>query len=273
MADDPVEIARRRQSAILRGKSYFPAANLRQFEGTELSPPGTGTYYNPERYSGFGGNIGRVQRSLSDAYQSDLAFNVMANPRIAGSLEAERIGAQYGGGKSFAGKAGYQTVTLPSGGTTVVTDAVAKRLTSIPGYNLAGGFARPKPTEAFQTGFTGQPSFATVPPAQQTPYQKSYLAGYTGGREGAGVTVPQDPGFGYHLGEQLGRIGTLGYNAIASLFRTSQPRFASEQGDLRNDIEGTFYGGGHANPSPTPTITPTSHLLSYYQPRRYFDEG
>jgi hypothetical protein len=274
MASDPVEEARRKQAAMLRRSSYFPAANLRQFEGTELSPPGAGTYYNPSRYIGASyGNQRRAERNLAGAWQSDLAFNVMHNPGVAASLDSERIGAQYGGGKSFAGKPGYQTVQLPGGGTTVVSDAVAKRLMQQPGYSVAGGMARSSPAEAYQLGFTGQPGFSNVPTAQQTPYQRSYLAGYQGGREGAGVTVPQDPGLGYHIGEQLGRIGTLGYNAIASLFRGAQPRFASERGDLLRDTEGTFYGGGNAPiPTPTPTPAPSSNFLAYNQPRRYFDE-
>jgi hypothetical protein len=263
MADDPVTAARRREQRMLARSTYFPAANLRQFEGTELAPPGGGTYYNPSRYAGATyGNRQMAQRNLAGAYQSDLAFNVMHNPRQAQGLEAERIGAQYGG-KSRAGQPGYQTVTLPSGGTTVVTDREASRLARIPGYSV-GAATRPDPATAYQLGFSGQPQFTGG-----SAFQRSYAQGFNP-RE-AGVTQP-DTSFGYQIGQSIGKLGTLGYNAIASLFRGSQPRFASEQSDLRNEIEGTFYGGGQA-PPPTPTPTPQSQprFLAMTQPMRYFD--
>src|SRR5436309_167494 len=102
----PVEEARRRQQAMLSRSSYFPAANLRNFEGTELSPPGSGTYYKPNMYPGGTYNaqpipprqMAEIQRNLANQWQQDLAFNVQANPRIARNLEAERIGAQYASG-------------------------------------------------------------------------------------------------------------------------------------------------------------------------------
>lgn len=283
----------------MRNASYFPAANLRQFEGTELSPPGAGTYYNPSRYASFHGNIDRVQRNLANAWQSDLAFNVIHNPNIARSLESERIGAQYGG-KSLAGKPGYQTVQLPSGGTTVVTDATAKRLLKNPGYTLAGGATRPSPAAAYQLGFTGEPTGTP-----RTPFERSYAAGFTGGREGVGVTQPDSglppavPAFynfaANNLRNVVSGVASIGQRAFEAFTRqfSGVPRLASERDDLNRDIDNTFYGGGHAQPTATPTSTPatTSRLASSVplgyqsdflgapaalqerlgQPRRYFD--
>lgn len=245
-----IENERRREAAMLRRSSYFPAANLRQFEGTELSPPGAGTYYNPDRYRGFGGNIARVQRNLAQQYQQDLAFNAMANPRVAQALEAERIGAQYGGGKSFAGKRGYQTVQLPSGGTTVVTDAVAKRLSKIPGYTPAGGMARPSPAEAYNLGYSGQPSLTP-----RTPYERSYAMGYTGGREGAGVTLPSPP---------LPNLGSLAASALSGIgrfFGIGRPQIAAQPISSSGPI------GYHTDFSGTPAALQEQ----FGQPRRYFD--
>lgn len=259
--DDPVEAARRRQATMLRGSSYFPAANLRQFEGTELSPPGGGTYYNPNRYAGASPSLQRrAARNLAQAWQSDLAFNIQANPNIARSLESERIGAQFSGGGSFAGRPGYTTVHLPSGGTAVVPTSVAQKVSPRVGGNVGGD--RPSPSDAYQLGFSG------TLPASSTSFGSSYAQGFTGGREGAGVTQPTT-GFGYQIGQGIAQLGTLGYNAIAGLFGR-RPTLADDRTDLLRDTEDTFYGGGHAVPSPTPSPSPVSRL-AYEQPRRYFD--
>lgn len=290
MADDPVEAARRREAAMLRRSSYFPAANLRQYEGTELSPPGAGTYYNPERYRGAPRHLQlRAQRELAKEWQSDLAFNVMANPRMAQGLEAERIGAQYGG-KSRAGQPGYQTLWGPEGGATVVTDSVAKKLIA-KGWNTtnpalapsniaaayAKGYGAPEPT-VLPGGFLARGG--TAIPAEQLTRPE---------RERYGFSAQYGQTFGEKFQAQhpvLGAIGTLGYNALAGLGRMfggapaqyAREHFggpspvASERGDLLRDTDNIFYGGGNAPvPSPTPTTTPTSHLLAYNEPRRYYD--
>lgn len=222
MADDPVEAARKRQMRIMRGQSYFPAANLRQYEGTELAPPGRGTYFNPEHYVGASyGNQARAARELAKQYQSDLAFNVIHNPRQAQALEAERIGAQYGGGGTFAGRAGYQTVQLPGGGTTVVSDAIAKKL------NQRYGNAPAAPNASYFPAVNNfQPSGIAPNPFAAPGKFSLYPAGETP------------------------------FPAPAKPSPLPSPRFASERGDLLRDLEGTFYGGGQAPPTPTPTPTP-----------------
>lgn len=198
-ANDPVGKARRNQQSMLKRSSYFPASNLRQFEGTELSPPGAGTYYNASRYTGLhdAGLQRRAQTNLANAWQQDLAFNVQANPRMASGLEAERIGSQYRGGGSYANRPGYQTIYGPSGSSNVVTDSVAKRMLGISG----GGYSTSAPQSpqlaqfnqnaAYAQGY-GEPSGTIQPsvsgsvlsqggvsnPIENTPGQPSFLQSF-----------------------------------------------------------------------------------------------
>lgn len=288
MADDPVEAARRRQAAMLRRSSYFPAANLRQFEGTELSPPGGGTYFNPERYrsGGWGGKqyyaseLRNIQRNLANQWQSDLTFNAMANPRVAQSLEAERIGAQYGSGPVGSGRATPATMRnyinkygsatpegnvgfrLPSGGFAAVAPMVGGKRVSpetylaqtpftggiVGGGAVPGGYAVPDSSryEALrQTAAGGTPAFLNNP---VTPYQRAYAAGYNT----PGVERPMETGFGYQLGQGLAKIGTLGYNAIAGLGRW----MGNQNTGMTSTADQRYFS---YNPSPVP-------------PRRYFDQ-
>lgn len=256
--DDLVEEARRRQQALLSRSSYFPAANLRQFEGTELSPPGAGTYYNPSRYAGAPASVQRnAARNLAGAYQSDLAFNAQANPRLAGGLEVERIGAQYGGGPSFAGRPGFQTVYGPSGGSAVVSDKVAKRMAGKGGYSLtappspalaqsnlnaayAKGYGAPSPT--VQGGYLTQGGVAN-PVENLTPQQRNQFQVPNFGEQIGQSASNFGKGLGV-IGQGLGAVGTLAYNAYNSLFNKPQPQ------------QQPLYAG------PPPQIGP----------RRYFDE-
>src|SRR5204862_796043 len=68
--------------------------SLRQFAGTELAPPGAGTYFNPRRYAeqGFTPQNTEVARNnLTRAWQQNLALNVLANPQAARQIESDRI--------------------------------------------------------------------------------------------------------------------------------------------------------------------------------------
>lgn len=222
MARDYIEEARRRQEEMLRSSSYFPAANLRQFEGTELAPPGGGTYYKPSRYAGAPPSVQRsAQRNLANAYQQDLAFNVQANPQMAAGLQAERIGSQYRGRGTFAGRPGYTTIYTPEGGSAVVSQKVADRMAGKGGYSLTN------PNVAIQQQGYAQ-GYGTTPSYQPD----------TGTISSGGVERPIEqataaqrfqygvPSFGQRLGENpFGVIGGLAYNALNSvvnLFRGNQ---------------------------------------------------
>jgi hypothetical protein len=254
MADDPVEAARRRQQRMLSRSSYFAAANLRQFEGTELSPPGAGTYYKP---GGAYAGTPRAQRALAQAWQSDLAFNAQANPRIAQGLEAERIGAQYGGRSQF-GQPGYTTINLPSGGTTTVRNREAARIAALPGYSVFD------PSKIQSQGFAQ--GFGST----STPQVVSGAGGNNLNRGGVQTPIENlspaerlqySPTVGQRLQESaysgFARLGTLGYNAMASLgglFQGQNMANRGMSGQLGQRDQNYFA----YNPSPAP-------------PRRYFD--
>lgn len=211
-----------------RQRSYFAAAN-RMYGGTELAPPGAGTYYYQSRYAGAPPELQRrAQRELTKRWNEDLQYNIVANPQVARSLDAERIGAQYGGGGSYAGRLGYTTVQLPSGGSAVVTDAVARRMAK---RGFPAGGTRMDTTTAYNLGYSGTPP----PTMGTTPFAKSYMLGYTGGREGGGVTMPTSgvpPALSafYRFGRQnLASVGSFA-NYIGNLVATKLPSyFASEQ--------------------------------------------
>lgn len=236
-----IDQARQDMQAQLSRSSYFPAANLRQFEGTELAPPGGGTYYNPARYAGAPASVQRTaQRNLARAWQQDLAFNVQANPQMAAGLQAERIGAQRGGGGTFAGRQGYQAMSTPSGGSAVVSNRVAGRMMARGGgYNpeVSSGLSQ---SDAYQVGYGGQPGFVNQPASQQTPYQRSYSMGYNIG----GVQRPEGGGLGYMAGAALAGLAGNAYNAVANLFRGNQQ---------------------------PPAQRPESQSYVNREPRRYFD--
>lgn len=257
-----VEKERRREAAMLRRSSYFPAANLRQFEGTELAPPGPGTYYNPDRYRGFGGNIGRLQRSLAKQYQQDLEFNVMANPNVARDVEARRIGGQYRGGSKF-GKPGYTTIQLPGGGTATVPNREAKGILA----NVSG-------TSVFDPEKIRAEGYAKGYGSTQTPQVIEGAGGRYLSRGGVmtpieNLTSPTDKisypaTFGENLrtsgllGRALYGLGTLGYNAYQALSRGMS--------GAPSDYARTQFSQPGFQPPP---YTYSSAVND--QPRRYFD--
>jgi hypothetical protein len=62
--------------------------------------------------------------------------------------------------------------------------------------------------------------------------------------------------FGAYQAQQPTTVAYQTPTAPINAVNQARPYLASEREDLLNQIEGTFYGGGHAIPSPSPTPTP-----------------
>ena len=104
----------------------------------------------------------------------------------------------------------YTTYRTPSGGFVVLPTTKDPKIQAQRARMFGAGFdATTLPANhslpvdtAKQVGFSGTPaSIGQKSIAQQTPYERSYLAGYTGY---GGVTLPESPTLGYRVGQAIG---------------------------------------------------------------------
>lgn len=246
MYDDPRD-TRRRKNIVPRSRSFFPAAS-RFMGGLEPSP--TGSYFNPARYGNdlTPSQLRFAQRNLANVYNQDVQFNRVANPRFQAEQDTGTSAtAAFGSGRatpattqryieSYGRPAGNGLVTFdtPSGGSITYRPSGRRKF---PG-GVPGGGAQPfgavpnmSLSDAYQIGYGGTPSFLNNP---RTPYERSYAMGYNA----PGAVERPTTNLGYQVGQALGNIGTLGYNAIASLFR---PRQQPNQSVAYDNSEPTRY--------------------------------
>lgn len=292
--------------------SYFPAARRFTRDGVSSLPspyreaalqrmgaPGYGWASDP----GYSppSNVAPYGRSYGEPLaRQDLIGTVIAGPEGAatayryqrprslwgsGATDAELRASGYDPKTFRAAGKNLVTYQLPGGGTSTVSAVNARGEPSTPvrgaiPISTNAPLNRPTPVEAYQLGYTGEPSSILDKSArQQTPFERSYAMGYTGGAR-TGTTMPSNepifpniPGLSAAYG--FGRAAYSAFPAInryiQSLFGGVKPKLASERGDLLRDTDNIFYGGGNAPvPSPTPTPSPTSNL-AYNEPRRYHD--
>lgn len=216
---------------MARRRSYFPAVNqqLQQFQGTELAPSSTGSYFNPARYAGEGftpSEMRRIQRNLGNAYQQDLQYNVVANPVVANNLMAERAGALYANGPVGSGfarpettrnyisqhgtvKNGMIEIPTPSGGTVIVKDS--------PRYHQNSAPVESPQNRTMASVESALPTFSSMASNQASYARPPSLTGVPPmlARPTSNVTPVSPPttGTAYNFGQEVGsRIGHFAGN-------------------------------------------------------------
>lgn len=240
MQDDPNDV-RRRKNIVPRSRSYFPAAS--RFMGV-IEPSPTGTYFNPARYGRdlTPSQLRFAQRNLANVYNQDVRFNRVANPRFQTEQDTGYSStAPFGSGRATAATTqryaqrygrptadGLMTFDTPSGGSITYRPTARQLAGGVPsGGAQPLGYANISAANAYQIGYGGTPDFLNKP---TTPYERSYAMGFNV----PGAVQRPTTSLGYQFGQALGGLGTLGYNAIASLFRPRQQSQPTQSGYADN---------------------------------------
>lgn len=216
-------------------------------------------------------NLARIAaRNLARADAQIDRLDVIRN-RIAGreGLPPDVIASRYGAPAKSSplpagAQPGYYSSTgqylgalgrpVPAGATGIVGSAAATPTTDV--------------ATARQFGYSGSPSaILAKPAAQRTPYERSLLAGYTGGREGVGVVGPSAPTFGEQAVASapsfLGRVGNValrggfgfgGLSTLGSFVFPAVRSFLDSFSSRPRPYSPQPVGG--ARPSPTPSPNP-----------------
>jgi len=266
IAIDPLDAARQR--ALRTGRSYFPAANTTSY-GSGYSIP------SPENNPEYLAAINRPRLGRGDLTTIRLpSGGTTTIPTTSAGFVAQglpgsqvtQIGNQLPVDYAANYRKGYGAPAPFIQNTYVPINRPGVSVAQLSGSQLVqGGVANPvenlTPAQRIQYGVGMPLDYLRSNPA---------LSAF-GGLGQSFMALFRGNGNTPSLGPASATAGAVPTPTPPPIPTATPFKTASERGDLMNDINGTFYGGGQAPPVPTPTPTPYQAPNMAYEPRRYFD--